>query len=168
MQRWIISDMHFGHKNIITLEQRPFSSVEEMDEVIINNWNSVVKEEETVYVLGDVSFYNKEKTKEIINNLKGYKILIMGNHDTPKTRNWWLDVGFDEVIEYPIILDNFYILSHDIQYLPEESVYVNIHGHTHSKSINKYFYVNVCVENIDYRPISFDKIKERFNVDKVD
>lgn len=165
MKRWIISDMHFGHKNIINLEKRPFSSLEEMDEAIINNWNSTVDKLETVYVLGDVSFYNMEKTKEIINKLNGYKILIMGNHDKERTRNWWLDIGFDEVINYPIILDGFYILSHETQYLPEESVYINIHGHTHSKSINKYFYVNVSVENIDYKPISFDEIKAKFNVE---
>lgn len=165
MKRWIISDMHFGHKNIINLEKRPFYSLEEMDEAIINNWNSTVDKLETVYVLGDVSFYNMEKTKEIINKLNGYKILIMGNHDKERTRNWWLDIGFDEVINYPIILDGFYILSHETQYLPEESVYVNIHGHTHSKSINKYFYVNVSVENIDYKPISFDEIKAKFNVE---
>lgn len=75
------SDLHFGHKNIIRFDNRPFSTVEEMDEALIRNWNAKVSDEDTVYVLGDISWYNDAKTSEIINSLHGHKILIKGNHD---------------------------------------------------------------------------------------
>jgi calcineurin-like phosphoesterase family protein len=58
---FMISDMHFGHKNIMLYEVRPFKSVEDMDNSIIQNWNKVVGKNDKVFVLGDVSFYNKEK-----------------------------------------------------------------------------------------------------------
>ena len=56
------SDLHFGHKNIIRFDNRPFSTVEEMDEALIRNWNAKVSDEDTVYVLGDISWYNDAKT----------------------------------------------------------------------------------------------------------
>lgn len=76
-----ISDLHFGHKNIIRFDNRPYSSIEEMDHALINNWNKVVTDEDTVYILGDISWYNKDKTLKIIKSLKGKKVLIKGNHD---------------------------------------------------------------------------------------
>lgn len=59
------SDLHFGHKNIIRFDNRPFFSVEEMDKTLIENWNRKVSADDTVYVLGDISWYNDEKTTEI-------------------------------------------------------------------------------------------------------
>ena len=69
MSVYLISDTHFGHKNIISYCNRPFSSVEEMDKTLIKNWNSVVKKEDTVYHLGDFAFGNKEFTQKIIKQL---------------------------------------------------------------------------------------------------
>jgi len=76
-----ISDLHFGHKNIIRYDNRPFRTTEEMDKALIDNWNRVVSNEDTVYILGDISWYDTNKTIEIIKQLKGRKILIKGNHD---------------------------------------------------------------------------------------
>ena len=56
MDIWFTSDSHFGHRNIITYSSRPFSSVEEMDETLIQNWNSVVKPNDLIFNLGDVFF----------------------------------------------------------------------------------------------------------------
>lgn len=64
------SDLHFGHKNIIQLTSRPFSSVEEMDEVLIKNWNSKVTKNDLVYILGDFTWYNSaEKNLKILERL---------------------------------------------------------------------------------------------------
>ena len=68
-----------------------------MHEVLIKNWNDRVKKKEVIYVLGDFSFGGKEKTKEILKRLNGYKILVKGNHD--KDAAWMLDVGFNKVYE---------------------------------------------------------------------
>ena len=79
-----ISDLHFGHKNIIRYDNRPFKSVEEMDNALIQNWNKVVSNEDIVYILGDISWHDEDKTYEIFNKLNGGKVLIKGNHDNIK------------------------------------------------------------------------------------
>ncbi len=161
-QVFLISDMHFGHANIIKYENRPFTNVDEMDTTLISNWNTAVGKGDKVFILGDVSFYNKEKTKSILEMLNGNKILILGNHDKDRSSAWWRETGLDEVYQYPIVYNDFYILSHEPVYLSENMPYVNIHGHTHHlKYADKQFF-NVSVECIGYTPISFDKVKEQF------
>lgn len=158
---WFLSDMHFGHDKIRVYENRPFKSLPEMDESIITNWNSKVSKDDNVFVAGDVSFYGKEKTTEIIQSLKGNKTLILGNHDRQKSRQWWLDVGFNEVIAFPIIYKEFFIISHEPMYINTNMPYANIHGHTHSQKFENPQYVNVSVECINYIPISFNEIVKR-------
>ena len=84
MKDFFISDLHFGHYNIVRYDNRPYNSVEEMDKALIDNWNSVVSKEDVVWILGDISWYNDEKTAEIFKQLKGIKVLIKGNHDNIK------------------------------------------------------------------------------------
>ena len=81
--KYYIADLHFGHDNIIRFDDRPYDSVESMEEELINNWNKAVKsEDDEVYILGDFSWENTEKTHEILDKLNGKKYLILGNHDT--------------------------------------------------------------------------------------
>ena len=75
------SDTHFGHENIITFCNRPFESIEEHDRVLIQNWNSVVTPDDTVFHLGDFCFGNGYKWYEILGQLNGHIYLIRGNHD---------------------------------------------------------------------------------------
>ena len=75
------SDLHFGHKNIINSCKRPFETIEEMDETLIKNWNSRVKNGDIVYIIGDL-FWGKKPAKAYIPRLNGKKILIVGNHDS--------------------------------------------------------------------------------------
>lgn len=98
-----ISDLHFGHKNVISYDNRPFLSVEEMDKTMIENWNNVVKNDDTVYILGDISWYDYKKTVEIMGQLKGTKILIKGNHDK---LNQELKNCFQYIYDYKEIKDN--------------------------------------------------------------
>lgn len=95
MTRYFTSDTHFGHGNIIKYCLRPFADAGEMDRAIINNWNEIVKPEDTVYHMGDVAFTSPERAKHILSVLNGHKILILGNHDRSghKMAEW----GFDEV-----------------------------------------------------------------------
>lgn len=85
---FLISDQHFGHKNILNFKRRdgsplrPFSSVEEMDETMVQNHNSMVKPTDKVYMLGDLCM--NKKCLPIIARLNGEKILIKGNHDQEK------------------------------------------------------------------------------------
>lgn len=79
---WVISDTHFGHENIIQYCRRPFANAEIMDENLVENWNSVVKENDIVYHLGDVYF--GVNGRDALPKLKGRKRLVLGNHDEGK------------------------------------------------------------------------------------
>jgi calcineurin-like phosphoesterase family protein len=160
MNVFMISDMHFGHSNIMKYENRPFTDVQNMDSTIIENWNKTVGKNDKVFILGDVSFYNKEKTTQIMQSLNGYKTLILGNHDMSRSLSWWKETGIEEVIKYPIIYNEFFILSHEPLYINENMPYANIHGHIHHLKYESKQFFNVSVECIDYTPIDFEKIKE--------
>ncbi|KAA3633816.1 MAG: phosphoesterase [Bacteroidetes bacterium] len=76
------SDQHFGHKNIIKYSGRPFQSVDEMNEVLIQRWNEKIGPDDKVYHLGDFAFTTSEKeTREILDRLNGKIYLVKGNHD---------------------------------------------------------------------------------------
>ncbi|MCU6793958.1 phosphoesterase [Paenibacillus sp. WQ 127069] len=156
---YVISDHHFGHTNIIDFESRPFRDADEMTETMIEKWNAVVTKDDKVIHLGDFSFLNKDKTANIVSRLNGYKTLILGNHDRGRSRSWWLDAGFDEVSENPIVYNGFYFLSHEPMYMNKHMPYVNVHGHIHGQKYEGKQYINVSVEQWDYTPISFEQIK---------
>lgn len=79
---YFTADLHFGHKSIIKYEGRPFSNVKEMDEKLIENWNNRVKDRDKIFILGDFTLSLNEKyITSILEQLKGKKILIQGNHD---------------------------------------------------------------------------------------
>ena len=77
---YYISDLHIGHKNCISFDQRNFFDLKEMEETIINNWNNTVKKGDKVYILGDM-FWRNEGAAETLSKLKGQKHLVLGNHD---------------------------------------------------------------------------------------
>ena len=79
---YFTSDLHFSHYNIIKYCNRPFESVDKMNNILINNWNKIVKENDEVYILGDITLGDNEK---YLNRLKGSKYLIKGNHDKIRT-----------------------------------------------------------------------------------
>lgn len=79
---FFISDLHFNHENIIKYCSRPFSSVEEMNKTLKENWNRVVREEDVIFILGDFFFRGgKGAWVYMLNNLNGIKYLVQGNHD---------------------------------------------------------------------------------------
>lgn len=80
-RKFYIADTHFGHEAILGHCERPFSSVREMDEFMIDAWNSVVGQEDLVYHLGDFSFGSPEYAKHVFRQLNGRKVLVLGNHD---------------------------------------------------------------------------------------
>ena len=78
---YFTSDLHLGHSNIISLCNRPFANIEEMDKVLIENWNRKVKKNDTVYVMGDI-VWDKKKVAYYMEQLTGRKTLVIGNHDS--------------------------------------------------------------------------------------
>lgn len=163
MSRWLIADPHFGHEKVIKYEDRPFANAEEMNESLINNWNDVVQNNDQVFVLGDFALMiNKEKIESIVRRLKGIKFLIKSGHHDDHSNKWWREVGFQEVSQYPILLDGFYILSHEPCYINDHMPFINIHGHWHRKTVDHPNFINVCVELRGYKPVNFDGIKEKY------
>ena len=92
-----ISDPHLGHENIIKFCNRPFSCADEMDEAIIDNWNSRVTNGDTVRIMGDLMFRNRKHPEEYLSRLKGKKHLIVGNHDKAWMKKVDLSRWFESV-----------------------------------------------------------------------
>lgn len=112
-KNFYIADTHFGHANVIRFDNRPYKNVKAMDQALINNWNNVVTNEDTVYILGDFCWDKEDRWIEILDQLKGKKVLIRGNHDLKKMSSE-LRSKFQDVKDYKEIKDNGtkVILSH--------------------------------------------------------
>lgn len=154
MKIFIISDTHFGHENIIRYCNRPFHSVEEMDDVLIKNWNAVVTNQDTIIHLGDFSLGKKERCVEILQKLNGKKILIKGNHDN-WTDDFYRAAGFSYVSKFPIVYNGFFLLSHAPLQLSETTPYFNYYGHVHNDEKYHDTATSKCVsvERIGYQPL---------------
>jgi calcineurin-like phosphoesterase family protein len=157
MKIFITSDTHFGHFNSIKYGNRPYSSVEEMDNKLIENWNSVVSNEDYVYHLGDVSLAGIEKVAPILQKLNGVKHLVFGNHDRSEVRksNDWCNVsktastsvyGLDVAMQHK-----------PFQLIEEGKVY--LHGHCHG-NLGRYHdgQIDVGVDCWEYKPVDLDVI----------
>lgn len=163
---YLISDTHFGHKNIISFlcadgsRLRPFSSIQEHDDFIISRWNSVVKPEDKVYHLGDVGLTNGTQLIQVLSKLNGTKILIKGNHDNLKLSQY--QQVFKD-IRASHTLDGF-VLSHiPIHEYSLSRWKANIHGHLHATNLNDSRYINVSCEGVNYTPVDFEFIRNKFN-----
>ena len=161
MKTLFISDTHFGHQNIIQYENRPFNNVDEMDKEMIKSWNKVVHPNDTVWFLGDLSCHRSKKyMKKVLKKLKGHKKMIMGNHDR-WTMQTYLNIGFEYVSKYPIVLKEHFILSHSpIHTLKDTDNFFNIYGHVHGSNNYPTHTANsqcVCVERQNYQPIEIEE-----------
>ena len=177
---WFTSDFHFGHEAIIRMCQRPFSDVEEMNRVLLENYNSFVQENDTVYILGDVCHrINQEERNEFVRRLKGKKILIIGNHDLTKgSQNVLYDSSlFEDVRDYLEIHyeGNRICMSH-YPFLSWRGAFQGsymVHGHTHNhsdynernkeKGLRRY---DVGVDANEYCPVRIQDILAYFPEDK--
>ena len=162
MKRFLIADTHFGHSNIIEYEKRPFHNAAKMDYELIKLWNSVVSKNDIVYVLGDFTLSrDKSFIKSVAEQLNGKKILIMGNHDSRKPKDY-IECGFDAAIQKPIMVEPGVILMHE-PFLDNIFIgpnYIYFYGHVHSKQSIMENYPNcmcVSVERINYKPINLDE-----------
>lgn len=139
---------------------RPWDDPEEMNEALVDNWNSVVNNEDRVYLCGDVAM--RKKHLPIVGRLKGRKVLIKGNHDVEKLSVY--TQYFDDIRSY--VVRKGLIISHiPVHTSQMESRWLlNAHGHTHSNVVklpngepdDRYY--NVCVEKINYTPLDMQVI----------
>lgn len=175
---FVTSDTHFGHENFLKFTDehgkkiRPFDSVDEMNEVMIERWNSVVKPGDKIYHLGDVYFGSQQKAVEIMKRLNGQKRLIVGNHDDVK--DTVLHVYFEKIYMWRVWKDKKMVFSHvpmhpsnltigmhnDNQGNGERVMtsLLNVHGHIHQNDSPDGPYRNVSVERTDYYPLSIEEL----------
>lgn len=163
MGKFYTADQHFGHAHIIELSRRPFSSLEEMDRIMIERHNERVENSDDVYFLGDFGFARDQKyMQHVFNRLKGRKHLVIGNHDkkavlrlnwssAPKDRMRVLDEG------RTIILSHFSERSWDRMYRGSYQLY----GHTHGKLHGIGKSTDVGVDAWDFRPVTANEAIER-------
>ena len=98
-----IADWHYNHANILSYDNRPFKTVEEMDAALVERWNATVTSADTVYVLGDMFWGGETKAVPVLDSLNGKKILIKGNHD--RCKNTEFRKRFDQISGYLEITD---------------------------------------------------------------
>ncbi len=162
---WFWSDHHFFHANIIlpTYSDRPFKDVGHMNQMLLKNYASKIKEDDIVVFGGDIAFKEFDLVDNWITTLPGKKIWVVGNHDVNKTKlvnfHWADEVCAVFTFKYNEIE---YIVSH---YPIHDSLIpkgmINIHGHTHRYDM-KDVHLNMCVEKTNYQPEQFlDLIKRK-------
>ena len=159
MSVFFISDLHLGHENMAI--HRGFANATEMNNHIITKWNSVVHKRDCVYILGDITM-EKSKDYPLLSLLKGDKNIILGNHDLKQHVPLLLPyvMGIAGMMKYK---EDFMLTHCPIH--PSELEFkfkYNIHGHNHDKCIDDARYINVSCEQLDYTPIEFNLLKEKY------
>jgi calcineurin-like phosphoesterase family protein len=155
MSTFFISDLHLGHENMAI--SRGFSCADEMNETIIQRWNTVVSKKDKVFILGDVTM-EKVRDYPLLNQLKGLKTVILGNHDEPN--HVFELLKYVNKVAGMIDYKKEFILTH-CPIHPSQLDYrysYNIHGHVHTKSVEDPRYINVCAEMIDYTPKTLEEL----------
>lgn len=159
-KKYIISDLHLGHKNILKYSGslRGGTTWEEHDAWIINQWNSVVKKDDLVYILGDVAMNVESLDK--VKRLKGMKNLIRGNHDVQSTPTY---LKYFNNIFGLLSYKGVFWMSHAPIHPNELRGRFNLHGHVHQNSIQDDRYINCCVEMSYGVPQSLDNLYEKYS-----
>ena len=164
------ADNHFGHANVIRFQNRPFASVDEMDEAMVAKWNSKVKACDRVYVIGDL-LYRSQNAPDILRRLKGKKHLIVGNHDGSWMRQVDLSDYFESVDKYLEVSDGLHglLLCHyPLLCWPHEKRTYMVHGHIHDDTSFDFWpmiakrdrLLNAGADINGYEPVTFDELVE--------
>ena len=177
MNHYFTSDLHFGHQNIITYCNRPFSKAAEMDEILIDNWNSKIDPKDQVWIIGDVAFLSQEQIVAILKRLNGNIHVVLGNHDR-NIRGPVLNFLASEPVVYkeltfaeprapagkqPIVLFHYPIMSWNRAYYKSW----HLHGHVHSTPEKRKragrFALDVGVDGNNFFPYSYEEIFQLMN-----
>jgi calcineurin-like phosphoesterase family protein len=159
---FVVSDTHFSHKDILTwlgkdgdlIRGKHWQTIEQMNEAIVDNWNSVVEPGDTVYHLGDVFYGSTAKFLGIWNRLNGTKHLILGNHDDAKffTRN--------NLVKSIQLFHRDYERGVIMSHMPLHSEFMyglhNVHGHLHHMTSPSPDHTCASLEQTGYCPIDLD------------
>lgn len=179
---FVTSDTHFRHTNILKFTDSTtgklvrgddFKDVDEMDEHMIERWNSVVTPGDIVYHLGDVVMGDQDWFKKNWPRLKGRKRLIVGNHDDikflasgsffQKVQMWRMFTEFGLVLSHvPLHINSLYRYASKDELAPtymEPELMLNVHGHIHQNPSPEGPYKCVCVEQTNYTPVNIEELR---------
>ncbi|WNS40843.1 metallophosphoesterase [Paenibacillus sp. MMS20-IR301] len=169
MRKLYIADPHFGHENVIKHSNRPFASIEEMDQTLIRNWNSVVESEDQVYIIGDFLFRARNTPGYYLDQLKGRKHLIRGNHEQ-WTKKADMEKYFESVGTYleiddgdkHIVLFHYPIGEWARYYRGSIHIFGHIHNSTQSPVFKQYLeeerMLNAGVDINCFFPVTLDEL----------
>lgn len=168
---YYISDLHFGHRNIIKMDGRPFETIEQMDEQLILSWSERVTDDDDVYIVGDFAYRNGNTAIWYLRQLKGRKHLVIGNHD-------YITIGDEKTLAYfasvekmNLIVDKDRTVS--LCHFPiaewngKRRGGYHIYGHIHNRNDEVYEFMSRfdralnagCMVN-GYRPVTLDELIE--------
>lgn len=165
---WLLSDTHFNHTNFLKFVDedgkriRPFDNIQQMNELIMDNWADTVKPGDSVYHLGDVYFGDGLEASKLLRKLPGRKRLIVGNHDDIKEIVKY--EMFQKIQMWRVFAEEGLILSHiplhpsSLHIMRIQSVLMNVHGHIHQNQSPDGGYYNVSMEAINYKPVNMEEI----------
>lgn len=175
MSNLYTSDLHFGHRNVIGFDHRPFADREEMEQVLIHLWNGRVQKDDDVWILGDFCCQSDKDPINYLRRLKGRKHLIVGNHDTELLQNEKALAYFESVDDMKFIQDTY--KGETIQVclchfpIAQWNAYHNgswhVYGHIHNRKDDTYEIMKTrnhalnagCMIN-NYAPVSFRELVE--------
>ena len=170
------SDNHFLHANIIKYCERPFEDTKEMNQTLVNNWNSVVGEDDLIFCLGDFALGREKECHHILQSLNGHKVLIKGNHEKTVMSKAFnrdeFDGGIYELLEIkvnddevsdgfqPIVLCHYTMMTYNRSHRGAWQLFGHVHGmldNSPNLSPNQF---DVGVDSHDFYPISYQRVKE--------
>lgn len=165
MSMYFISDLHLWHDRGFIYKPRGFESIEDMNKTILENWHNTIKEDDEVYLLGDVALgTDYDLISETVGSLPGKLHIMIGNHDTDKKIEIYrslpnvVEVVYATIVKigkYSFYLSHYQTKTASLETPPEHALY-NIHGHIHTKDKffqdNPYFY-NVSCDSQNCMPI---------------
>ncbi|KQV41937.1 hypothetical protein [Rhizobium sp. Root1204] len=170
VHKFYIADTHFNHDNILTMQPRPFSSIAEHDEAMIDRWNAIVGDDDVVYHLGDfaMGLNNPERIRNIFSRLHGRKFLIFGNHDVRRGGDLHptiLDLDWaarPEALMFVRDEGQHVVLAHYAQRAWQGHLkgHWHFYGHAHGRleSLGRSRDVGVDVPDVDYTPRTFREL----------
>lgn len=184
-ETWLIADTHFGHEGVCRFlksdgsKLRPWDTAAEMDEALVKNWNELVKPNDRVYVLGDVVI--NKKHLPTIGRCNGRKVLIKGNHDIFKLKDYipYFDDIRGACVKKAGRNQNYQVVMTHVPVHPSSVTRwgINIHGHTHANKVMKLtnngysvepdpVYVCVSVEQTYFKPLNWNTGIDWINLGK--
>jgi len=171
---YFTADQHFGHTNIIWHCNRPFASVEEMDEALIRNWNATIRPHDEVYILGDLTMRPAAEAHRYLTSLNGRKYFIRGNHD-----RFLKGKGFEEYASDFEWIKDYHMLNVDgkcfvlfhypiLEWANYYRGAIHCFGHVHNSQTSVKLLdglrgpaFNVGVDVNEYRPVSIEEMISR-------